>query len=134
MYFNEDDSITKHARVVFHLENDEKVVYDDSRCFGTMELHSFNDLDNIPSISKLGKEPMDMTKDELYLKLKNKTSYIKTALLDQTIMAGLGNIYVDETLFESKINPYKTAKDKTITSTIHNIAIFFIISSSLLFI
>jgi formamidopyrimidine-DNA glycosylase len=76
MYFNEYDSITKHARVVFHLENNEKVVYDDSRCFGTTELHSFNDLDNIPSISKLGKEPMDMTKDELYLKLKNKTSYI----------------------------------------------------------
>ena len=114
MYFNEDDPITKHARVVFHLANNEKVVYDDSRCFGTMELHLLNDLNHIPSISKLGKEPMDMTKDELYAKLRNKTSYIKTALLDQTLVAGLGNIYVDETLFESKINPYKIAKDVTL--------------------
>ena len=114
MYFNEEDSNTKHARVVFHLENNEKVIYDDSRCFGTMELHPLSDLDIVPSISKLGKEPMDMTKEELYAKLRNKTAFIKTALLDQTNVAGLGNIYVDETLFESKISPYKLAKDITL--------------------
>ena len=45
MYFNKDDKVTKHARVVFYLTNNEKVVYDDSRCFGTMEVYKKEDLD-----------------------------------------------------------------------------------------
>lgn len=114
LYFSEKENNTKHARVVFHLDNNEKAIYDDSRCFGTMELHNYSMLDNVPSLSKLGKEPMQMTKEELYSKLTNKSSFIKTALLDQTIMAGLGNIYVDETLFESKISPFKIAKEITL--------------------
>ena len=66
------------------------------------------------TLAKLGKEPFNITKEELYDKIKKSNKPIKELILDQTNMAGLGNIYADEVLFLSKLNPLKKGKDITI--------------------
>ena len=104
--FLESDSDSKYARVIFHLDNNHKLCYDDSRCFGIMILSNEKDYRNEKEIAKLGPEPffIDDVKD-LMKKSKNKNLPIKSNLLDQSLMTGLGNIYVDETLYASKIHP-----------------------------
>ena len=101
---NEDNS--KYARVVFHLDNGHKLCYDDSRCFGILKLSNEASYKDEEMISKLGPEPfyVDDVKP-IMKKVKSVKKPIKTALLDQTLVTGLGNIYVDETLFASKIHP-----------------------------
>lgn len=114
LYFNENDDNTIHARVVFHLDNNEKMIYDDSRCFGIMELHPFAKFQEAECLMKLGPEPFDCNGEYLFSKLRKKQIEIKSAILDQTILSGLGNIYADETLFASKINPYRKASSITL--------------------
>ncbi len=108
--FLESDDDSKYARVVFHLDNGHKLCYDDSRCFGILKLSDESSYKNEEMIAKLGPEPFDV-KDvkALARQVKNIKKPIKTALLDQTIMTGLGNIYVDETLFACKIHPLTPA-------------------------
>ena len=106
----ETDKDSKYARVVFHLDNGHKLCYDDSRCFGVLKLSSEANYKKEEMIAKLGPEPfyIDDVKS-LMKKVKNVRKPIKTTLLDQTLMTGLGNIYVDETLFASKIHPLTPA-------------------------
>ena len=106
---NEPDS--KYARVVFHFDNNHKLCYDDSRCFGMMKLSNESSFLKEKEISKLGPEPF-FIHDETYLynKYKRINKPIKSVLLDQEIMTGLGNIYVDEVLFSTHIHPLTPAK------------------------
>lgn len=106
---------SSHCKVLFYLD-DELLCYDDVRCFGTMALYSLDNYLKSKELSKLGPEPFDI-KDPNYLYEKfqsKKTNEIKTCLLNQEIMTGLGNIYVDEVLFRCKINPYRKANTITI--------------------
>ena len=105
---------TPYSRVVFYLDDDTKLCYDDSRCFGVMYLSKTDEIFLNKEVSKLGLEPFDI-KDANYLfqKYKKSNNEIKALLLDQSIMCGLGNIYCDEVLFKSKLNPYQ--KGKTLT-------------------
>ena len=106
---NEDD--TKYSRVVFHLDNNHKLCYDDSRSFGRMIMSDENSYLKEKEIAKLGPEPFNVNSVETILKQTKKMSLpIKTALLSQEIITGLGNIYVDEVLFASKIHPLTPAK------------------------
>ena len=109
------EELPKHARVIFHLENDINMVYDDSRSFGIMILSKTEDVYSLKEIAKLGKEPFEID-DPKYLFdiLQTKKTEIKSCLLDQEIMCGLGNIYCDEVLFKSKINPYRIANTLSI--------------------
>lgn len=106
----------KHEHIIFNLENNESLRYNDTRKFGVMYLYNTTDLDillNSEPLNKLGYEPFDEKCTPLYLynRLKSYKGEIKKALLDQEIMVGLGNIYVDEVLFISKIHPEeKTSK------------------------
>jgi DNA-formamidopyrimidine glycosylase/dephospho-CoA kinase len=110
--FDENEKNTKHARVIFHLDNNKKMIYDDSRCFGIMKLTSEDKYLLEEEISKLGPEPFDVKDiNEIYQKAQKTSLPIKTFLLDQSVMTGLGNIYVDETLFASKLYPLTPAKD-----------------------
>lgn len=98
-------SLNKHDHVIFILNEKEELRYNDTRKFGKMHLVKKDELSLTP-ISKLGLEPWDETLTVKYLKEKlNKNIAIKTLLLDQSIIAGIGNIYADEILFLSKINP-----------------------------
>ncbi|MDD6302937.1 MAG: DNA-formamidopyrimidine glycosylase [Bacillales bacterium] len=111
---NLKEQISNHTRVIFYLDNDELMCYDDSRSFGIMILVKTSESDKIKEIKKLGPEPFDISSANYLLdKYKNKNLEIKLCLLDQEIMSGLGNIYCDEVLYKSKINPYKKAKDIT---------------------
>ena len=86
-------------------------MYHDTRKFGRMWLLKKDDyLVNKPLVN-LGLEPFDMKDgNDIYMSLQKNNKTIKEALLDQSIMAGLGNIYVDEVLFLSKIHPLTLAK------------------------
>ena len=106
----ESEENSKYARVVFHLDNHHKLCYDDSRCFGIMKLSDESSYLKEKEIDKLGKEPWEID-DVQYLLDKNKKSSlpIKSVLLDQSQITGLGNIYADEVLFKSKIHPMTPA-------------------------
>ena len=110
--FNEDEDNSKYARVIFHLDGNKKLVYDDSRTFGEMILSSEQDYLSSKELTKLGLEPWDI-KDVKSIKeqTKNSSLSIKTLLLSQEYVVGLGNIYVDEVLFACSINPLRSAKD-----------------------
>ena len=103
----------KHEHIIFSLDNGYDLRYKDVRKFGVMILTK--DIYALDEINKLGIEPdsKDLTSDYLYSKIKDSNKKIKELLLDQEIINGLGNIYVDEVLFESRINP--TRIGKTIT-------------------
>lgn len=106
----EKEPNSKYARVVFHLDNGHKLCYDDSRCFGILKLSNEQSYLKEEMIAKLGPEPFVIDDVKPILKkVKNIKKPIKTTLLDQTLMTGLGNIYVDETLFASKIHPLTPA-------------------------
>ncbi len=104
------DPITKHEHVIFYFD-DFTLRYHDTRKFGKMYLVSKNKLYSDTPLSKLGYEPWDINLNINYLKEKFNNIAIKTLLLDQSIISGIGNIYADEILFLSKINPLKKGKD-----------------------
>jgi formamidopyrimidine-DNA glycosylase len=95
-----------HTHVVFYFEDGTELRYRDVRQFGTMDLIPMGG--NYPKgLQELGPEPFDerFTATELFHKLRKRSSPIKAVLLDQTCVAGLGNIYVDESLFLAGIHP-----------------------------
>ena len=107
------DSLSKHDHVIFNLDNHKELRYNDTRKFGKMHLVKKDEL-SISPIAKLGKEPWDKELTVDYLKVKlNRRLPIKTLLLDQSIITGIGNIYADEILFASRINPETKGSDLT---------------------
>ena len=102
---------SKHEHVVFLLSNGKVLRYKDVRKFGVMFLVNKDKLFIDTPLSKLGYEPFnkELTKAYLKEKFKNKRLPIKTVLLDQEIISGLGNIYANEVLFKSQISPFKKA-------------------------
>lgn len=102
----------KHDYVIFYFDNF-SLHYNDPRLFGKLEVIKKDDINNFFSEKKLGLEYNDPTLTAKYLKEKFKTHHmdIKKLLLDQSYITGIGNIYADEILFESRINP-KTKADK----------------------
>lgn len=105
----------KHEHVTIIFQDDTTLRYEDTRKFGRMNLIKKEELENTESIKKQGLEPGDknLTSEYLLEKFKNKRLPIKTVLLDQTIISGLGNIYVNEVMFYAKINPLREAKNIT---------------------
>lgn len=114
LYRNKSQKVEKHELVIFNINNEFELRYKDVRKFGKMELVEKDKL-NESSLKKLGYEPWDKNLTIAYLKekYKNKNIPIKTLLLDQSIIVGIGNIYADEILFLSKINPHTKGKDLT---------------------
>ena len=110
----ENEENTKYARVVFHLDNGNKLCYDDSRTFGILKLTSEDKWKSEKEVKDLGPEPFVANPKELMEKVKKSLLPIKSTLLDQTLMTGLGNIYVDEVLFASKIHPLTPANKITL--------------------
>ncbi|MBE6145540.1 MAG: DNA-formamidopyrimidine glycosylase [Firmicutes bacterium] len=117
-YFIKDSSeeINKHEHVIFTFEDNTDLRYHDTRKFGRMNLVLKKDIDTVEGVRKQGIEPIDETlsKEYLYDNFKKRRLPMKTLLLDQTIISGLGNIYADEVLFAAKINPLKVGSDITL--------------------
>ena len=106
-YSNEFSS--KHNHLEFFFSNNLKVIYNDPRRFGFFLLDKISKLDVNKFLSKLGPEPLgkDLKKDYLILKTKGTQRSIKTLLMDQRFISGIGNIYANEILFLAKIKPNK---------------------------
>lgn len=101
----------KHDHVVFHMDNGARVTFNDPRRFGAMDLLPTTGADAHKLLASIGPEPLGNEFSEPYLvnALKGRNTPIKSALLDQSIVAGLGNIYVCEALFRAGINPKRRA-------------------------
>ncbi|PWG01038.1 bifunctional DNA-formamidopyrimidine glycosylase/DNA-(apurinic or apyrimidinic site) lyase [Levilactobacillus bambusae] len=104
--------IAKHTHVIFHLTDGRELRYMDSRKFGRMALLPTGQEDQLSGIKRLGPEPTPTTLTLAYMKQEFSKSRqaIKPFLLDQSHITGLGNIYVDETLWMTKIHPLTPAK------------------------
>jgi formamidopyrimidine-DNA glycosylase len=102
----------KHDHVVFETDEGVRIVFTDHRRFGLMDLAGTAALGSHPLFAGLGPEPLDesFTPAVLGAALKGKKTPIKSALLDQRVVAGLGNIYVCEALFRAGISPKRLAK------------------------
>ena len=116
-YFYYPDQVPerKHAHVLIHFEDGGTLVYEDVRKFGTMELLAPELLEAYFISKKLGPEPTvkDFDLGSFKLALKKSKKPIKSHLLDQTLVAGLGNIYVDEVLWRAKVHPSRTSNSLT---------------------
>ena len=105
-YFkNEEEPVVKHEHVIFHFEDGTTLRYHDVRKFGTMEIRKKDELFISNPLIKLGEDANLI--DALYLKekMKNKHMDLKSFLLNQELIAGIGNIYADEICFLSNLNP-----------------------------
>ena len=109
----DDFKFSKHDHIIIYFNDKSLVIYNDPRKFGFVKTINKSDIKNYKPISMLGPEPLEPNFNILYLedKLKNKTQFIKVALMDQRIIAGLGNIYVNEVLYRAKISPKRKCKN-----------------------
>ena len=107
-----DHPVEPHTHVVFHLDEETELRYSDVRRFGRFWLLGPDDPD-ITGMSELGPEPHDeiVTGDYLYRAFINRNRTVKECLLDQHIIAGIGNIYSDEILHSSGILPFRRSSD-----------------------
>lgn len=97
----------KHDHVILDMEGGARVVFNDARRFGMMDLWPTAKIEMHPLLAGLGPEPLGNAFDETYLAaaLKGRKTPIKSALLDQKLVSGLGNIYVCEALWRAHIHP-----------------------------
>ncbi len=112
---NLDEPRDKHEHVIFYFTDGSTLRYHDTRKFGTFDIIDKTVLTTKSPLTGLGPEPTskDLTVSYLTAKLRHKTQAIKPTLLDQTVICGLGNIYVDEVLFRSKLHPETPAGSLT---------------------
>lgn len=110
---NPKDPYDKHEHVCFEFTDNTELRYKDTRKFGRMHLICKDNLYTSKPLNELGLEPWDelLTVGYLKDKYKSKKNPIKTVILDQSIIVGIGNIYADEILFLSNINPFTKASE-----------------------
>ena len=107
-YYNLD-ILKKHTHLYFKLNNGFNIIYNDVRRFGFLKVYKFTQLNKIIFLKKLGLEPFSKRFNFSYFKefIKKRKKNIKNLLMDQTFVSGLGNIYVNEALFLSKVKPLR---------------------------
>lgn len=106
--------IAKHDHFIIETDEGRKLALNDARRFGSLDLLATADLRTWPPFKALGPEPLEMTAADLKRRLQGRTAAIKQVLLDQSIIAGLGNIYVCEALYRSGIHPRRPAGSITL--------------------
>jgi formamidopyrimidine-DNA glycosylase len=105
------EGTVRHDHVAFHMSTGAIVTFNDPRRFGFMDLVSTDAVATHPVLSKLGPEPLsaDFDAAALAAACRGKTTSLKAALLDQRVVAGLGNIYVSEALYMARLSPQRRA-------------------------
>ena len=103
--------LDKHDHLIFHLDEGVRVIYNDPRRFGAMDLVRTEEINLHKWLIHLGPEPFsnELSSDSLYHKLQKRTCSIKSALMNQKLISGLGNIYVLEALWAAGISPERKA-------------------------
>lgn len=106
---------THHNRMILHLDDGARLVFSDTRTFGTLYAMAQDELWRIQGMAEMGPEPLSeaFTVEYLTEAAKGKKTRIKSFLLDQSKIGGLGNIYVDEALFLAGVHPMRTAGSLT---------------------
>ena len=104
-------ALKKHDRVVFFLQGNTRLIFEDARKFGRVWLLE----DPQRELAKLGPEPLSdqLTADVFHAMLRQSKRQLKPLLMDQTFLAGLGNIYTDEALFKARLHPLMMAQALT---------------------
>lgn len=112
---NKHNPLSKHDHLVLTFNNGATLIFNDPRRFGMVLLIATAEQNTHPAFKNMGPEPLGNRFSAAFLqdRLKNKKTSIKAALLDQKIVAGLGNIYVCEALFYSGIAPQRPAQSLT---------------------
>jgi formamidopyrimidine-DNA glycosylase len=110
-YYRERANHLAHDHIVFHLASGASVTFNDPRRFGSMKLIPRAQIDAEPLLRGLGPEPLGNAFDAAMLAraCRGKKTSLKAALLDQRVVAGLGNIYVCETLYRAHLSPKRRA-------------------------
>lgn len=113
VFYENIPPVHKHDHVIFFTSNRKEIRYHDPRRFGFMTLTSQNEIEKHPIFRKLGPEPINPNLKGAFILelLKNRVGPIKNILLNQSVIAGLGNIYVSEILHKAGISPNRKAKD-----------------------
>lgn len=108
--FPTNEPAERHTHVLFHFDDGTDLRYKDVRQFGTMHLFLPGEEFQLPPLHKLGIEPLEseFTLKALRERLEKRSSRMKPLLLNQELIVGLGNIYVDEALFQARIHPERT--------------------------
>lgn len=111
-FHHEHPAPEKHDHVVFHMASGARVTFNDPRRFGAMDLIPFEALAAHKLLRDIGPEPLGNAFNEDYLadRLKSRKTPVKSALLDQKLVAGLGNIYVCEALYRAGISPARRSE------------------------
>ncbi|MFX0072364.1 MAG: DNA-formamidopyrimidine glycosylase [Candidatus Hermodarchaeota archaeon] len=102
-YFSKIDEEPTHSRILFKFQNDDYLSYISQRMFGKVDLTE--KVETFIKEKKLGPDAFNMTFQDFKSALKKRSAYAKSALMDQSIVAGIGNIYSDEILYQAKIHP-----------------------------
>jgi formamidopyrimidine-DNA glycosylase len=107
-----DTPLALHTHAVFDLDNRKQLRYRDPRRFGRLLLGTESDLLAARAMPRLGPEPIDPAfgADDLYRRFRNRKALIKAVLLDQSTIAGVGNIYADESLYRARVRPDRVAR------------------------
>ncbi|WP_299372536.1 bifunctional DNA-formamidopyrimidine glycosylase/DNA-(apurinic or apyrimidinic site) lyase [uncultured Tateyamaria sp.] len=110
-FVHEHPAAEKHDHVVLHMDNGARITFNDPRRFGAMDLMETATAEQHKLLAVLGPEPLGnaFNEDHLVNAFEGKNTPVKSALLDQRIVAGLGNIYVCEALFRAGISPTRKA-------------------------
>ncbi len=110
-FVHEHPAREKHDHVVFHMENGARITFNDPRRFGAMDLFPTGEAAHFRLLAGLGPEPLGNEFHDHFLadRFRGKATPVKAALLDQRIVAGLGNIYVCESLYRAGISPLRKA-------------------------
>ncbi|TCZ75288.1 DNA-formamidopyrimidine glycosylase [Paenibacillus albiflavus] len=116
------DPVEKHTHVIFSFTDHTELRYKDVRQFGTMDLFSHEEAFTKPPLNKLGLEPLEesFTFEAFKKVIHQRTTMIKPLLLNQAYIVGIGNIYVDESLFQAGIHPERSANSLT-TNELHRL-------------
>jgi formamidopyrimidine-DNA glycosylase len=101
--------LPKHTHLVLGLDGGDRLVFEDSRRFGFFGIYGPADLAQWSFYRSLGPEPLETTPEELAKRLGARRAGVKGLLLNQTVLAGIGNIYADESLFAARIHPASIA-------------------------
>ncbi len=104
--------IANHTHAIFDLDNGKQLRYRDPRRFGRLLLGTETELLDSGTFPRLGPEPIDpgFDSDDLYRRFRNRRAPLKAVLLDQTTIAGVGNIYADESLHRARLRPDRAAR------------------------
>ena len=120
-------AIGKHDHFIIATEDGRRVALNDARRFGSLDLIPTDELGSWPTFEALGPEPLDLDPRELKRRLSGRKAAIKLLLLDQRIVAGLGNIYVCEALYRAGIHPRRAGGSlslerlRRLVSAIHDV-------------